>query len=204
MAFALVIGAAALLGLASRGSWLRSHDASVEAATAAHARTNWRHLLAIAIGGVAVWWLPVGVLALALGGGHVLVDCGVYFGKLAVLSFGSAYAVLGYVANDAVHHFAWVTPAELLDGLGLADFDRLTETRWGALRVHQPDITTLDGVAATIAITALVALHRQAGMKWMDPPLPISQLQGSPGPLARHRWNVAVNLYGSVLVTGGE
>jgi chromate transporter len=51
----------------------------------------------------------------------VLVEIGVFFGKVAVVSFGGAYAVLAYVAQEAVHTFGWLRPEEMLDGLGLAE-----------------------------------------------------------------------------------
>ncbi len=188
-----------------------------------------------------------------LGTSSVFVQEGMFFSKAAVVTFGGAYSVLAYVAQDAVNVYAWLRPGEMLDGLGLAEttpgplilvlqfvafiagfrnpgslsphlsglaaslvtlwvtfvpsflwiflgapyverlrenrllraafaavsaavvgvilnlatwfalhvlFGRVTETRWGVLRAHLPDLMTLDGVAATIAITALVALHR--------------------------------------------
>ena len=57
----------------------------------------------------------------ALGPSHVLVTLGVFFGQVAVMTFGGAYAVLGYVAQEAVHHHAWLTPGEMIDGLGMAE-----------------------------------------------------------------------------------
>jgi len=56
-----------------------------------------------------------------LGGGHVLVDIGVFFSKLAVVSFGGAYALLAYMAQQAVENYQWMTAPEMVDGLGLAE-----------------------------------------------------------------------------------
>src|SRR5690606_13693286 len=52
---------------------------------------------------------------------HTLVHEGWFFAKAALVTFGGAYAVLPYVAQQAVEHFSWLTPAQMLDGLGLAE-----------------------------------------------------------------------------------
>jgi chromate transporter len=119
--FALVVGAAAIIGLAIRGPDSGAAPAEPIGRARAGATANWRHLLLVTGAGVAAWWLPVLLLALALGPSHVTVACGLFFGKVAVLSFGGAYAVLSFVAQEAVQRFAWLTPAEMLDGLGLAE-----------------------------------------------------------------------------------
>lgn len=74
-----------------------------------------------AFGWLAVWWAPVALAALLLGPSHLLVDIGLFFSKLAVITFGGAYAVLAYLADAAVNTKGWVTPAEMVDGLGLAE-----------------------------------------------------------------------------------
>ena len=68
-----------------------------------------------------IWWLPVALLWLALGGAHTLVREAVFFSKAAVVTFGGAYAVLAYIAQEAVETFGWLQPGEMLDGLGLAE-----------------------------------------------------------------------------------
>lgn len=70
---------------------------------------------------LTVWWLPVGLAALLLGPQHVLVDIGVFFSKLAVVTFGGAYAVLAYMAQQAVDAKGWLDARQMLDGLGLAE-----------------------------------------------------------------------------------
>ena len=80
------------------------------------ARTAW-----IAGLGLLLWGLPVAALWLALGRSHVLVELGVFFSQVAVMTFGGAYAVLSYVAQQAVHHYGWLTPGEMVDGLGMAE-----------------------------------------------------------------------------------
>jgi chromate transporter len=68
-----------------------------------------------------LWLLPVGALALFAGPRHVFTEVGVFFSKMAVVTFGGAYAVLSYVAQQAVQHYHWLTPTQMLDGLGLAE-----------------------------------------------------------------------------------
>lgn len=69
---------------------------------------------------LAIWWIPV----LAVGyffDQAILTEIGAFFSKLAVVTFGGAYAVLAYMAQDVVHHFGWLTAGEMMDGLGLAE-----------------------------------------------------------------------------------
>ena len=70
---------------------------------------------------LALWFAPLLAAAAILGGDHVLVEIGVFFSKLAVVTFGGAYAVLAYMAQAAVETHGWVTPGAMLDGLGLAE-----------------------------------------------------------------------------------
>ena len=68
-----------------------------------------------------LWALPIVALTLALGPRSVFVEESVFFSKAAVVTFGGAYAVLGYVAQRAVETYGWLAPGEMLDGLGLAE-----------------------------------------------------------------------------------
>jgi chromate transporter len=74
---------------------------------------------------LAIWlplWLgPVVVLLLWRGGDDVFSAIAVFFSKMAVVTFGGAYAVLAYVAQAAVSGFGWLRPGEMLDGLGMAE-----------------------------------------------------------------------------------
>jgi chromate transporter len=70
---------------------------------------------------LVLWWGPVLLLVLSLGRGHVLVEEGVFFSQMAVVTFGGAYAVLAYVAQQAVEVYQWLRPGEMLDGLGMAE-----------------------------------------------------------------------------------
>src|SRR5690606_28559761 len=58
---------------------------------------------------------------LLLGSGHVLVREGVFFSQAAMVTFGGAYSVLAYVAQQAVEVYGWLAPGEMLDGLGMAE-----------------------------------------------------------------------------------
>jgi chromate transporter len=68
-----------------------------------------------------LWFAPVVLCALLVGSAHVFTQLGVFFSKMAVVTFGGAYAVLSYVAQQAVERHGWITPAQMLDGLGLAE-----------------------------------------------------------------------------------
>lgn len=70
---------------------------------------------------LAIWLVPLGLLAWRLGSEHVLVREGAFFSKVAMVTFGGAYAVLGYVAQQAVAVYGWLQPGEMLDGLGMAE-----------------------------------------------------------------------------------
>lgn len=70
---------------------------------------------------LAVWLLPLLAVALIFGFDHVLARLALFFSKLAVVTFGGAYAVLAYMAQDVVGTYGWLKPGEMLDGLGLAE-----------------------------------------------------------------------------------
>jgi len=69
----------------------------------------------------ALWLFPVIACVAILGWNHVLVQQGLFFSKAAVVTFGGAYAVLPYVAQQAVETHGWVTAAQMMDGLALAE-----------------------------------------------------------------------------------
>jgi len=82
---------------------------------------RWRRAAAAAATGLALWWAPIALVVLALGPQHVLMDIGIFFSKLAVVSFGGAYALLAYMAQEAVEGYRWMSAPEMVDGLGLAE-----------------------------------------------------------------------------------
>jgi chromate transporter len=117
----IVIGAGVVGYLVARSSpeWLGLKREAESPAPPAAGR--WRQAgAAIAIGLVA-WWTPVAFAAITLGVDHVLVTIGTFFSKLAVVSFGGAYALLAYMAQQAVETHHWLAASEMVDGLGLAE-----------------------------------------------------------------------------------
>jgi chromate transporter len=110
--FPLVIIAAALFGF-WRGSGIMEEHMGALPGIGALART-------ILLWG-AIWLTPLAALAVTLGPHHVLTEIGVFFSKLAVVTFGGAYAVLSYMAQAAVEDKGWLRPAQMIDGLGLAE-----------------------------------------------------------------------------------
>ncbi|MEN9663056.1 MAG: hypothetical protein RL324_2005 [Verrucomicrobiota bacterium] len=77
--------------------------------------------LTIALIGIALWFAPVALAALWQGWDGTLAQEGFFFSKAAMVTFGGAYAVLPYVGQQAVDHFAWLSAPQMLDGLGLAE-----------------------------------------------------------------------------------
>ncbi|MCA3595266.1 MAG: chromate efflux transporter [Methylobacterium sp.] len=109
--FPLVIIAAAFAGL-----WIGVPPPPVTPAATAPIRLPWR----AAILCIALWWMPVLLAALVMGPGHLLVEIGLFFSKLAVITFGGAYALLAYLSEEAVLR-GWVSPTQMLDALGFAE-----------------------------------------------------------------------------------
>jgi len=69
---------------------------------------------------LVIWWLPIALLML-FGAPEILQTIGFFFSTLAVVTFGGAYAVLAFMAQDVVGSFGWLTAGEMMDGLGLAE-----------------------------------------------------------------------------------
>ncbi len=68
-----------------------------------------------------LWFVPLFVIRLTLGPTSVFFQEGAFFSKAAVVTFGGAYSVLAYIAQEAVDSYGWLKPGEMLDGLGLAE-----------------------------------------------------------------------------------
>jgi chromate transporter len=86
-----------------------------------HAQPNLRWSLKISAAFLLLWLGPVAALVLLLGPDNVFGAISLFFSKMAVVTFGGAYAVLAYVAQQAVENYGWLRPGEMLDGLGLAE-----------------------------------------------------------------------------------
>jgi chromate transporter len=70
---------------------------------------------------LALWLIPVVTILATLGTANVFSQIAIFFSKMALVTFGGAYAVLAYVAQEAVEHYQWLKPGEMLDGLGMAE-----------------------------------------------------------------------------------
>jgi chromate transporter len=86
-----------------------------------HAQPTVGRALRVSALWLALWLVPVIAVYAALGAGNVFADIGGFFSKMAVVTFGGAYAVLAYMAQQAVETYGWLQPGEMLDGLGMAE-----------------------------------------------------------------------------------
>jgi chromate transporter len=120
--FPLIVVAAALTGfLVAQRAPQQLALAETASAVAPVRAGRWRQFFVSAALGVVLWWAPVLLAFVLLGGNHVLVAVGLFFSKLAVVTFGGAYAVLAYMAQQAVETHGWLSAPEMVDGLGLAE-----------------------------------------------------------------------------------
>jgi chromate transporter len=136
--FPLIVAAAALIGFAAVRTGAGGMDRAVGHAAAAkvvvadrdsllgehlppHAIAGVRQTLAVAALWLALWLVPVAAIIATFGTANVYAEIAVFFSKMAVVTFGGAYAVLAYVAQQAVERYHWLAPSEMLDGLGLAE-----------------------------------------------------------------------------------
>ncbi len=115
--FPLVVLAAALIGLLhARGG----ETSTAEISQQISARPPFFSQVATLLFWIAVWLAPLPLLWLALPE-TALPEVQSFFSQMALVTFGGAYAVLAYVAQVAVDHYAWLKPGEMLDGLALAE-----------------------------------------------------------------------------------
>jgi chromate transporter len=113
--FPLIVLAGALAGL------LTFRARAVSRAVAQEIAPSPARTIRVAALWLVIWLIPVAGLLVVLGPDNVLSRQAVFFSRVAVVTFGGAYAVLSYVAQHAVDAFRWMTPGERLDGLGLAE-----------------------------------------------------------------------------------
>ncbi len=137
VAFPLIILGAAIIGLyIGRASpdylviqqhasphidnkWERHEDVSLSKNQLTD--TSWRHVFRTLSIWLSLWALPIIGLIFIAGYDHVFTQLAIFFSKLAVVTFGGAYAVLAYLAQEAVQTYGWLSPEEMLDGLGMAE-----------------------------------------------------------------------------------
>jgi len=86
-----------------------------------HARPTVARALRVSAIWLSLWLVPVIAIIAALGTDHTFSEIGAFFSKMAVVTFGGAYAVLAYMAQQAVETYGWLRPGEMLDGLGMAE-----------------------------------------------------------------------------------
>jgi chromate transporter len=86
-----------------------------------HVRPNAFRALRVSATWLALWLVPVAALLIGLGPSNVFSQVAIFFSKMALVTFGGAYAVLAYVAQQAANYYHWVSPREMLDGLGMAE-----------------------------------------------------------------------------------
>jgi chromate transporter len=108
-------------GHGSAAPGLADRDSALGETTPAHARPNLTWSLKISAILLFLWLGPVATIVFTLGADSVFSQIGIFFSKMAMVTFGGAYAVLSYVAQQAVEHYGWLQPGEMLDGLGMAE-----------------------------------------------------------------------------------
>ena len=96
-------------------------DAMLDTQTPEHIRPSASRAFAVAISWTIVWFGPIALILVFLGSESIYFQEALFFSKSAVVTFGGAYAVLAYVAQQAVENYGWLTPGEMLEGLGLAE-----------------------------------------------------------------------------------
>lgn len=114
----LVAGLAGALVTRWRPHWLKLHPPSTATPVRAASLTR---TAGTVLGWLVIWWAPMLLILLTLGRDNALWEIGLFFSKLAVVTFGGAYAVLAYMAQQAVDTMGWVSAKEMADGLGLAE-----------------------------------------------------------------------------------
>ena len=96
-------------------------DSMLGDAVPAHVRPNTARAIRLSALWLALWLVPVIALLVLVGQANVFSQIALFFSKMALVTFGGAYAVLAYVAQQAVEHYHWLKPHEMLDGLGMAE-----------------------------------------------------------------------------------
>uniref|UniRef100_UPI0035CCA67C chromate efflux transporter n=1 Tax=uncultured Sphingomonas sp. TaxID=158754 RepID=UPI0035CCA67C len=106
---------------AAKGAIVEDADTLLGEELPLHARPTLAQTARQAVVWLVLWLAPVAALLLLLGQGSVFTQIATFFSTMAVVTFGGAYAVLAYVAQQAVVHYHWLAPTEMLDGLGMAE-----------------------------------------------------------------------------------
>ena len=107
-------------GAAKPGA-LKDEDSALGTAAPDHGRIDYRRSVGMAGLMLVLWAAPTLSLALIAPRTGAFAEIATFFSKMALLTFGGAYAVLAWVGQAAVEHYHWLSPTEMLDGLGLAE-----------------------------------------------------------------------------------
>ena len=131
--FPLIVLGAGIVGMIGGRFWtkkfhvLSGHGAGSETSVLGdehespeHTRPTWARAFRIIVVCLTLWIVPTLIAGLAAGWESTLFQEGLFFSKAAVVTFGGAYAVLPYVAQQAIH-YGWLRPGQMMDGLGLAE-----------------------------------------------------------------------------------
>jgi len=113
--FPAIIAVAAMIGL------FLASEPETEGRTEALPTGSFSKTMHIIASWLAVWFAPLLAVAAAFGPQHILTQLGWFFSKLAMVTFGGAYAVLAYMAQDVVTKHQWLEAGQMLDALGLAE-----------------------------------------------------------------------------------
>ncbi len=161
--FPLVVLAAGLIGLLIAARRPQFLGLTPQTSDLLPPRPALRPMLATVLGWAMVWAFPLVLVWTFLGPNHVLWKIGLFFSKLAVVTFGGAYAVLAYMAQAAVTGFGWLSAGQMADGLGLAETTPgplilVTQyvgflAAWGAPQPFTPWVAALLGAALTTWVT---------------------------------------------------
>ena len=100
---------------------LHDADSALGADLPRHAQGGFSRQLPAALALLVLWLTPVALLVAFAPAGSAFAPIAIFFSKLAMLTFGGAYAVLAWVGQAAVEQYRWMTAGEMLDGLGLAE-----------------------------------------------------------------------------------
>jgi chromate transporter len=132
--FPLIIIAAGLIGFVGArlgrpefaavehgGKSTAAIDSMLGEAVPDHVRATPSRTLRVAAVWLTLWLVPVFALIVGLGSDDIFSQIALFFSKMAMVTFGGAYAVLAYVAQQAANYYHWVSPPEMLDGLGMAE-----------------------------------------------------------------------------------
>ncbi len=119
--FPALIACAALVGFLTEPAPVQSPASSSSHATLSERSVSLRHTAGRALVWGSVWVAPLLGMMMALGDQHLLVRLGLFFMQLALVTFGGAYAVLAYMAQDVVSLHGWLDAGEMMTGLGLAE-----------------------------------------------------------------------------------